>query len=104
MVEHKQKGEELITSLLMACLEHPVSVYLDSKEGIIYTSQTIKESNEMWRNRRYIPVIELTRNTPAMMIRNSLTQAFQEIEKDFSVYTSLSSHAERIQRNTDWEK
>lgn len=90
MKEHKNKDiNHLIADLLMSCMEHPISVYIDRKEAAVKTSETEREGRWMWKNRDYTHVMDISKNTDVSVIKNNILDKLEEVGRDFPIPTSM---------------
>ncbi|MES0444959.1 MAG: hypothetical protein ABUJ92_00300 [Desulfobacterales bacterium] len=90
MKEYKTNDiNRLIEKLLMACMEHPISVYIDRKEAMVITSETEREGRWMWKNRDYTHVLDIDRNASVSVIRNNILDKLEEVGRDYPIPTSM---------------
>lgn len=89
MKDHNKDINNTITELLLSCLEHPISVYLDLDRRIVVSSENEREARWLWKNWKYEHVIDMDRNTGAGVVKNTILDKLENLEKDFPIPTSL---------------
>jgi hypothetical protein len=75
--------------ILLSCLEHPISIYIDKEDVVVKTSENEREARWMWKNWNYEHVLDVDKNTDAGVIRNTILDKLEQIGRDFPIPTSM---------------
>lgn len=109
MTTHSEKNiDKLIAEFKLECQDGPKSIWLDrsKKRFVCIDAYDHRANTDLWNKAaRFVFIDTINLESDHLKLRMIIEEQINKNIKDYPIYTSLSQHAEHIQRNeSKWDE